>query len=159
MKDVWMGILWTNRQWSTFHFEDDGYDLLIMYVEFLITKKTDSSSSLLKCSPILYNDKVWICGSKSCLSRNRRKSKILVDLEVTGKPETIEIIKGIQGNSASILELEEDEKFRAHFQFTCKEMKFWGGSINYVLEIWSISLAKRFIIWETCIVLYLSISF
>jgi hypothetical protein len=122
-----------------FQFEEDGYDLLIMFMEFLIAKKNNFvdtfPATILKHSPVIFKDKVWICGVKSCLSKNKRKVKILVNLEFSGRPESMELLKRTLKNSESILELSPEENLKAGLTFKCEELRFWGSPIDYFFEI------------------------
>lgn len=138
LTNFWLGILWSERQSNSFDFDQDGYDLLIIFIEFMLVKQSNFKDSistvLLKYRPIMYRDKVIMCGAKSFLSKNRRVPKMEVTFEYRGSAT---LIKKIRDNWETPLELLNlpDEDFRTFIRIKTPESKHWGCAGDYYYNL------------------------
>lgn len=126
MKNFGLGIHWSNGQCNSFDFERDRHDLLIIFIEFLLAKRTNFKNStaeiLLKFQTITNEEKVIVCGAKSFLTKNRRNPQMEMTLEFRGSAT---LIKKIRENWETPLELlnHSEEDFKTFIRIKTSESR------------------------------------
>lgn len=128
MKNFLIAVLWKNKNWNSFDFVQDGYDLLIIFFEFLLAKNCNFKDSvflvLLKSSPVMYPDKLMMLNVKT------DKPTMKITFDIAGSQNFIASFVRLFSCKSEVFNC-QDEEFHASVKICCKKSKYLTYPTEY----------------------------